>query len=78
MLRNSTFSVITVTIYLVVYCFLLQIERTQWLGFLMFTLSPILVIWMVYTVLKYGVYNGRELAEGEEYGYQDKIIKHEG
>lgn len=72
MFKNSTFSVITVTLYLVLYCILLQIESTQWLAFRMFVLSPVLVIWMVYTVLKYGVYTGRELAEDEEYGYQDR------
>ncbi|SHN36941.1 hypothetical protein [Chitinophaga sp. CF418] len=72
MLRNSTFSVIAVTAYLLSYCILLQIEQTQWLAVRMFLISPLLVIWMVYTVLKYGVYTGRELAEGEEYGYQDR------
>jgi len=73
MLANSTFSVITVTVYLLLYCILLQIEYTQWLAVYMFLLSPVLVIWMVYTVLKYGVYKGRELAEDEEYGYQDRL-----
>ncbi len=73
MLTNSTFSVITVTVYLLLYCILLQIEHTQWLAVYMFLLSPVLVIWMVYTVLKYGVYKGRELAEDEEYGYQDRL-----
>lgn len=72
MLKNSSFSVIAVTTYLIIYCVLLQIEYTQWLAFRMFLFSPFLVIWMVYTVLKYGVYAGRELAEGEEYGYQDR------
>ncbi|SDH16080.1 hypothetical protein [Chitinophaga filiformis] len=73
MLANSTFSVITVTVYLLLYCILLQIEYTQWLAVYMFLLSPVLVIWMVYTVLKYGVYKGRKLAEDEEYGYQDRL-----
>ncbi|PSL32187.1 hypothetical protein [Chitinophaga ginsengisoli] len=73
MLTNSTFSVIAVTAYLLLYCILLQIEHTQWIAVRMFLFSPLLVIWMVYTVLKYGVYTGRELAEDEEYGYQDRI-----
>lgn len=73
MLTNSTFSVITVTVYLLLYCILLQIEHTQWLAVYMFLLSPVLIIWMVYTVLKYGVYTGRELREDEEYGYQDRL-----
>jgi hypothetical protein len=41
----------------------------------MFLLSPFLVAWMVYTVLKKGVYTGRELAENEEWGYSDKDSK---
>lgn len=72
MLKNSTFSVIAVTAYLILYCVLLQIEYTQWIAFRMFLISPFLVIWMVYTVLKYGLYTGRELADNEEYGYQDR------
>lgn len=72
MLRNSTFSIIAVTAYLLVYCVLLQIERTQSIAVLMFIISPAPLIWMVYTILKYGKYNGRELAENEEYGYQDR------
>ncbi|MVT08299.1 hypothetical protein [Chitinophaga tropicalis] len=72
MLRNSKFSIIAVTTYLLVYCVLLQIERTQSVAVLMFVISPVPLIWMVYTILKYGKYNGRELAENEEYGYQDR------
>ncbi|HJT75351.1 MAG TPA: hypothetical protein VJ720_15050 [Chitinophaga sp.] len=72
MLRNSTFSIIAVTVYLLVYCVLLQIERTQSVAVLMFIVSPGPLLWMVYTILKYGKYNGRELAENEEYGYQDR------
>jgi hypothetical protein len=41
----------------------------------MFSLSPFLVIWMAYTILKYAPFNGRELKENEEYGYQDKTPK---
>jgi len=38
----------------------------------MFSISPFLVVWMAYTIIRYGPYNGRELKEDEEYGYQDK------
>ena len=72
MLTNSNFSVAFVSVYLVVYCVLLHIESTQQIGVFMFALSPLPVIWMVYSVLRYGKYNGRELAEDEEFGYQDR------
>lgn len=42
-------------------------------GFILltFSLSPLLVIWMVWVVLKHGTFNGRELKGDEEYGYSD-------
>ncbi len=44
------------------------------LGFVFLTvsISPLLVIWMVWVVLKHGTFEGRELAEQEEYGYADR------
>ena len=38
---------------------------------LIFSLSPVLVIWMVWVVIKHGTYHGPELQEGEEFGYAD-------
>jgi hypothetical protein len=72
MLTNATFSVISTTVYLLIYCFLLQLERLQWIAVLMLIFSPVMVCWMVYVVLKYGRYPGRELSEGDEYGYEDR------
>lgn len=71
MWRNDLFAVCVVTLYLVVFCILLQITATQGLALLMFALSPLFICWMVYTVLKYGKYNGLELGK-REFGYQDK------
>jgi hypothetical protein len=44
------------------------------LGLVMLTVSvsPLLVIWMVWVVLKHGTFEGRELLENEEYGYADR------
>jgi hypothetical protein len=39
---------------------------------LIFTLSPILVMWLVYNVIRNGKYSGRELDENEEWGYTDR------
>ncbi len=72
MLRNAIFSTVVVTIYLVSYCIMLQFESTRDYAVAMFFLSPIIVCWMVYTVIRYGKYNGRELAKDDEFGYQDK------
>jgi hypothetical protein len=37
----------------------------------LFLLSPFVVLYMVYMVIRYGVYSGRELDEDEEWGYED-------
>ncbi len=58
------------TCYLLLYCVLLQYKTD--IAILMLTFSPIVLVWMVFTILKHGKYNGRELDEHEEYGYADK------
>lgn len=71
-MRNYKFATAFVTIYLVVYTVLHNIAVSFDVISTMFFLSPLLVIWMVYTILKYGKYEGRELEENEEWGYADK------
>lgn len=39
---------------------------------LIFAISPLLIIWMVWVVLKYGEFHGEELEEEQEFGYVDK------
>jgi len=39
---------------------------------LIFALSPVLIIWMVWVVLKYGEFRGEELEEEQEFGYTDQ------
>lgn len=72
MLRNSTFAVVTVSLLLLFYVVLL---RTGWLAplaGLVYALSPLFMLWLVYTVIRYGKYSGKELQENEEWGYQDR------
>ncbi|MES2373783.1 MAG: hypothetical protein V4557_14480 [Bacteroidota bacterium] len=71
MLRNDVFSAGFVTIYLILYCLMLQFDNTKNYGMMMLLFSPFLICWMVYTVLKHGKYSGRQLGD-EEFGYQDK------
>lgn len=70
--QNHRFSVVFVTIYLVIYTLLYQSGASLKVLGTMFLLSPFLVVWMAYTILRYAPYNGRELKEDEEWGYQDK------
>ena len=64
-MKNHKFATIVVTLYLVIFTVLTQLDVPLWIVGLMYLLSPVLVIWMVITVLKYASYNGKELAEDE-------------
>ena len=70
--QNHKLVTLFVTLYLIIYTLLHQSGASLKVLGAMFLASPFLVIWMAYTILKYGSYNGRELAENEEWGYQDK------
>lgn len=72
-MKNYKFSTAFVTLYLIVYTILLRLEVSPGVSLFMFSISPFLVVWMAYTILKHAPYNGRELNENEEYGYQDKM-----
>jgi hypothetical protein len=71
MVRNPTFAASFVTLYLVIYTVLFQTGASSAILTGMFAVSPLLVIWMAITIMKYGKYSGRELDEQEEWGYQD-------
>ncbi len=71
MLRNAGFAIAFVTLYLLVYTLLIQFPAGFTAGLIMLMISPFLVCWLVYTVLKYGIYTGPELGN-KEFGYEDK------
>ena len=72
MLNKDIVPVYLVTCYLIAYIILLQFETTTDYAIIMSLFSPLLICWMVYSVLRYGKYNGPELGD-EEFGYQDKM-----
>lgn len=57
---------------LLINCILVYFN--DWLHVIYFisSIGPFLMVWMVYSVLKYGNYKGSELAKEEEWGYADK------
>lgn len=71
MLQKDTLAAIIATLYLIAYCAFLQSESTQQYAFMMLLFSPLVLCGLVFIVLKYGKYDGRELGENE-YGYHDK------
>ena len=70
-MRNYKFSIILVTLYLLVFALAGRLGAPLSWMFLMFSSSPLLIIWMVYTVIIYGKYSGKELKAVDEWGYED-------
>jgi len=70
--RKEIIPVIMVTSLLIIYTVLISIESFLTLVNIIFIASPFLIVWMVYGVLHFGKYKGRELNENEEWGYADK------
>ena len=71
MLRSPAFATTFATVYLVLYTNFLFTGAPDLLVNILFALSPFVVVWMAVTIMKYGKYNGAELGENEEWGYQD-------
>lgn len=71
MLKNPTFAAIFSTAYLVVFAALVALGYSDTAA-AMFILSPLLVVWMTYIVLRYGEASGRTF---DEYYYDDVNIR---
>lgn len=71
MLYHPKFSVIFVTAYLLLYAIFLTVgnERLIHIARYQLLFSPLLLVWMTLTVIRYGKFSGRELREAEEFGY---------
>lgn len=71
-LKKDIISVVIVSFFLLVYCVLIQFPSTLKYALMMWMLSPIMIIVMVYSVIRHGSYNGPDLGD-KEYGYCDKL-----
>ncbi|MET3114382.1 hypothetical protein AAKU52_002116 [Pedobacter sp. CG_S7] len=65
-------AVIIATAYLIIYVVSLELMGLCRIVFILFGLSPILLIWMVYVVLKEKGFEYPELKDEEEWGYLDQ------
>ena len=65
-------SVYIVTTLLVLYTISISLNAPLRIISFLFFLSPVLLTWMFVSVLKSKDYNGKDLAEGEEWDYADK------
>jgi hypothetical protein len=64
--------VLVVSGLLAVNCFLIFYNPDTAIINIISLAGPFLIIWMVYSVLKFGQYKGPQLKEEEEWGYADK------
>lgn len=72
MLRDASFAIKVVSVYLLIYLIVIVGGYSLRLALLMFSVSPVLLAWMFYIVIRYGSYKGRELKEDEEWAYLDR------
>ena len=70
MLRKPNFAVATASIILFIYCLL--VLRNSPIAYFIFSISPVLVLWVAYSIIRFGVFRSKELKEDEEWGYDDK------
>ena len=64
--------VFVVTGLLLVNCILIFFSDAITIINIISLIGPVLIMWMVYCVLRFGNYKGPELKDEEEWGYADK------
>ena len=70
--RKEIIPVIIGSIVLLLYCWLIVNGKGSGLTSFLFTLIPFILLWIVYSILKHGKFEGKELEDQEEWGYTDK------
>ena len=72
MLKKPSFAVVVVSLILFVYCALIGFNISLPTVYFIFAISPLLIIWLIYNIIHFGVYDGQELHSDEEWAYGDK------
>lgn len=71
MFKHPAFATVAATLYLLCYVIFLQMNFLPNVTAVLFSGSPALLLWLAYTVIRYGKYKGTDLKEDEEWGYGD-------
>jgi CHASE2 domain-containing sensor protein len=71
MYKNPIFAAVFATVYLLVYVVFLQLDFLPTVTAVLFFFSPVVLVWLAYTVIRHGKFTGADLKEDEEWGYQD-------
>ena len=69
-MNRASFSVFFSSSYFLAFLVSLNTgyERLTWI---LFSFSPFLLLYLAYSVIRYGKFTGHELEEDEEWGYED-------
>ena len=69
-MNKAKFAILFSSLYLLIFLVALQ-SGSFYLMWTLFLFSPLILLYMFYTVIYEGVYTGKELKDDEEWGYED-------
>ena len=70
-MRKPSIAVIVASLYLAIYLvFFYRSDYNVVMG--MFLAAPAILIWLAYTIVRYGKFDGKPLQDDEEWGYSDR------
>ena len=70
-MNRSTFAIIFSSLYLLLFLVAVQLGYST-LTWILFLFSPLNILYLAYSVIRYGKYTGKELKENQEWGYEDR------
>lgn len=71
-MKTDEIAITVVSALFLVYISFVAFEIFIPIAFLILLVSPILIIVMVWSVIKHGIYKGPELEDQQEFGYLDR------
>jgi len=71
-MKTDELTISIVTAFFLVYISFLAFDIFIPIAFLILLMSPVLIIAMVWSVIRHGIYKGPEFEEHQEFGYLDR------
>lgn len=71
MLSKPAIATLLSSLYMLIYLVFFSMNNFN-VVFPMFLAAPVVLIWLAYTIIRFGKYNDKDLREDEEWGYSDK------
>lgn len=70
-MNRSTLALILSSLYLLLFLVSVKLDYDR-LTWILFIFSPLNILYLAYSVIRYGKYTGSELKENQEWGYEDR------